>query len=104
MLNEDKFVGKEPRKVIARVISQKGHCPIGHCVGDVIEFDHYGVRGDMCINALFTMLPVVYAMMHNAYFPWSEENCKELHACPDPKNPVVFELDRSHPMDRRATG
>ncbi len=50
------------------------------------------------------MLPVAYAMMHNSYFPWSEDHCKELHACPDPKNPVVFELDRSQPMERKATG
>ncbi|MHA2212063.1 MAG: TIGR04076 family protein [Candidatus Thorarchaeota archaeon] len=76
--------------VIAKVISQEGHCPIGHNPGDVIKFDHFGARGDICINALFTMLPVVYAMMHNAYFPWSQDHCKELHACPDPKNPVEF--------------
>jgi uncharacterized repeat protein (TIGR04076 family) len=102
MPDEAKCVGKEPRMVTAKVVSQKGYCPIGHKVGDEIEFDHYGVKGDICINALFTMLPVVYAMMHNAYFPWSKDHCKELHACPDPLNPVVFELDRSHPMKRKA--
>ncbi len=104
MSNEEKCIGKEPRKVIARVISQEGYCAIGHKVGDVIEFDHFGVKGDICVNALFTMLPVVYAMMHNAYFPWAEDHCKELHACPDPKNPVVFELDRSQRMERKASG
>ncbi|MBN2230561.1 MAG: TIGR04076 family protein [Candidatus Thorarchaeota archaeon] len=104
MSNECKCIGKEPRKIIARVISQEGHCAIGHKVGDTIEFDHYGARGDICINALFTMLPVVYAMMHNAFFPWSKDHCKELHACPDPENPVVFELDRSQSMERKATG
>lgn len=104
MSNEEKCVGKEPRKIIAKVVSQKGYCAIGHKVGDIVEIDHYGVQGNICINALFTMLPVAYAMMHNAYFPWSEDHCKELHACPDPKNPVVFELDRSEPMERKATG
>ncbi|MBY8997768.1 MAG: TIGR04076 family protein [Candidatus Thorarchaeota archaeon] len=104
MLNEEKCVSKELRKVSARVISQKGFCAIGHKVGDIVEFDHFGVTGDICVNALFTMLPVVYAMMHNAYFPWAEDQCKELHACPDPKNPVVFELDRSQPMVRKASG
>jgi uncharacterized repeat protein (TIGR04076 family) len=104
MSNEDKCVGKEPRKIIAKVVSQDGHCPIGHKVGDTIEFNHFGTKDDICINALFTMLPVVYAMMHNAYFPWSEDHCKELHACPDPKNPVVFELDRSQFMERKASG
>jgi uncharacterized repeat protein (TIGR04076 family) len=104
MSNEEKCIGTEPKKVIARVVSQKGYCAIGHKVGDIIEFDHYGVQGDICINALFTMLPVVYAMMHNAYFPWSTDHCKEFHACPDPSNPVVFELDRSQEMERKATG
>ena len=97
-------MGKEPRKVTARVISQKGYCAISHKIGDVIEFDHFEMNGHICINALFTMLPVVYAMIHNAYFPWAENHCKELHACPDPKNPVVFELDRFQPMDRKASG
>ena len=104
MSKEEKCAGKELRKVTARVISQEGFCAIGHKVGDIIEFDHFGVTGDICVNALFTMLPVVYAMMHNAYFPWAEDQCKELHACPDPKNPVVFELDRSQPMERKASG
>jgi len=104
MSEEEKCVGKEPRKIIAKVISRKGYCAIGHKVGDIIEFDHFGVKGDICINALFTMLPVAYAMMHNSYFPWLKDQCKELHACPDPHNPVVFELDRSESMDRKATG
>ena len=104
MANEEKCVGKEPRKVIAKVVSQAGLCVMVHKIGDVIEFEHYGVKGDICINALFSMLPVAYALMHNANFPWSEDHCKELHACPDPKNPVVFELDRSQPMERKATG
>ena len=103
MSDKEKCVGKEPRKIVAKVISQKGYCAIGHKVGDVIELDHFGVKGDICINALFTMLPVAYAMMHNSYFPWSKDQCKELHACPDPHNPVVFELDRSEFMDRKAT-
>jgi len=43
-------------------------------------------------------------MMHNSHFPWLKDQCKELHACPDPHNPVVFELDRSEAMERKATG
>ena len=104
MSDEKECLGEKPRKVIARVVSQKGYCAISHKVGDVIEFDHYGVRGKICINALFSMLPVVYAMMHNSNFPWLEDQCKELHACPDPNNPVVFELDRSELMETPASG
>jgi uncharacterized repeat protein (TIGR04076 family) len=104
MSDKEKCVGKEPRKIIAKVISQKGYCAIGMKVGDIVEIDHFGVKGDICINALFTMLPVAYAMMHNSHFPWLKDQCKELHACPDPHNPVVFELDRSEAMERKATG
>ena len=90
MSNEEKCVGKKPRKVLARVISQEGHCPIGHKVGDVIEFDHFGVKGDICVNALFTMLPVVYSLMHNAYFKLAEDQFKEHNAIQDTKNTVFF--------------
>jgi uncharacterized repeat protein (TIGR04076 family) len=40
------------------------------------------------------MLPKIYAMMYNAYLPWLEDQCIATHACPDYKNPVVFELIR----------
>ena len=39
MSNEDECVGKEPRKIVAKVVSQEGTCPIGHKIGDIVEFN-----------------------------------------------------------------
>ncbi len=74
--------------------SQKGICAIGHKVGDEVLFTERGLRGELCISALYSMLPKVFAMMFNAYFPWLENQCTAIHACPDAENPVVFELMR----------
>ncbi len=58
MSNEEKCVGKEPRKVIARVISQEGYCAIGHKIGDTIEFEHYGVKGILQMQKSLTKLDI----------------------------------------------
>ncbi|MCK4484040.1 MAG: TIGR04076 family protein, partial [Candidatus Thorarchaeota archaeon] len=51
-------------------------------------------RGKICISALYSMIPKVYAMMHNARFPWLKDQCVATHTCPDGWNPVMFELVR----------
>lgn len=88
-------MAKKVVAVIARVISQKGSCGLGHKVGDVAQFTETGVEGKICIHALYSMLPAVFAMMFEAQFPWLEKNPdKKTHACPDAFNPVVFEIER----------
>ena len=39
-------------------------------------------------------LPKVFAMRYGAVFPWLEDHDAATHACPDAKNPVVFEIRR----------
>jgi uncharacterized repeat protein (TIGR04076 family) len=80
--------------ILARVISQKGTCGRGHKVGDEVLFTGDSVEGRICITALYSMLPKVFAMRYGAYFPWLENQDIYTHACPDPNNPVVFELRR----------
>jgi uncharacterized repeat protein (TIGR04076 family) len=80
--------------VIARVISQQGHCAAGHCVGDEVVFDGMTVQGQVCISALYSFLPKVFAMRYGAQFPWLEDPDVATHACPDAWNPVVFEIRR----------
>ena len=82
------------KKVKAKVISQKGTCALGHKVGDVIEFTEMGVSGKICIHALYSMIPAVFAMMFESQFPWLEDPDTKTHACPDAHNPVVFEITR----------
>jgi uncharacterized repeat protein (TIGR04076 family) len=40
------------------------------------------------------LLPKVYAMRYGVKFPWTENKDVIYNACPDPENPVVFEIRR----------
>lgn len=81
------------RVVTVKVISQEGTCAAGHEEGDEIEFDFdtNEIRGDVCLHALYSMFPKIFAIAYGASFPWTEQ---PTHACPDAKNPVVFEVTR----------
>ena len=80
--------------VTAKVISQTGSCGLGHKVGDEIVFTEDGVQGKICIHALYSFLPKVFAMMYDSQFPWLEDPDVSTSACPDAYNPVVFEISR----------
>jgi uncharacterized repeat protein (TIGR04076 family) len=92
--NEEEIMANKIIAVTAKVLSQKGTCAF-HEVGDKVKFTESGVEGKICIHALYSMLPAVFAMMFEARFPWLRENPdKKTHACPDAYNPVVFEIER----------
>ena len=80
--------------IVAKVIEQKGHCIAGHKVGDEVAFDGQTVQGKVCIHALYSFLPKVFAMRYGAEFPWTADPDVATHACPDAYNPVVFEIRR----------
>lgn len=83
-----------PHVVTAKVISQEGTCGMGHKVGDKIAFGEKEIDGQICIHALYAILPKIFAMMYDARFPWLEDPDVSTSACPDAKNPVVFEISR----------
>ena len=74
------------------VKSQEGECVFGHKVGDRIVFDGKSIKGNICYSALMVILPKVFAMRYGAEFPWAEEDGAISNVCPDPENPVVFEI------------
>jgi len=80
--------------IVVKVIRQEGHCGAGHQVGDEVAFDGETVQGKMCIHALYSLLPKVFAMRYGAQFPWLQDPDVATHACPDAWNPVVFEVKR----------
>jgi len=90
----EECIRKEPWQIRCTVVSQEGDCAVGHKVGDEIIFTGDEVKGKICLSALYSMMPKVYAMIYNARFPWLENQCKATHACPDGFNPVIFELTR----------
>jgi len=84
-------------KVHARVISQEGHCAASQKVGDEILFDWdtHEIQGKICLHALYSILPKVYALAHGAdvAFAEAEDGSRVArHACPDGYNPVIYEL------------
>ena len=83
-----------PYDVEVTVKSQKGTCAFGHKVGDRVFFDGRSVKGDICYSALVVLLPKVFAMRYGVEFPWSKDKAMISNACPDPENPVVFEIRR----------
>jgi uncharacterized repeat protein (TIGR04076 family) len=92
--NKESNMAKPIKMIEAKVISQKGTCALGHKVGDVVKFTETGVEGKICIHALYSMLPAVFAMLHEAHFPWLKDPDVKTHACPDAHNPLVFQITR----------
>ena len=80
-------------KIIARVVSQKGRCEAGHGVGDEFVIDLTAPAG-LCSWALYTLFPFAEVLQFGGSFPWEKDGDKARVACPDPDNPVVFELRR----------
>ncbi|MCE7738957.1 MAG: TIGR04076 family protein [Candidatus Heimdallarchaeota archaeon] len=79
-----------------KVIKQEGTCAAGQKVGDeiLISFDKNEIKGKICLHALYSVLPKVYAMAYGAKFPWLDDDDVSTHACPDPWNPLVYEIKR----------
>ncbi|MGB9723383.1 MAG: TIGR04076 family protein [Chloroflexia bacterium] len=81
-------------RIIVRVREVNGRCAFGHQLGDEIVFDGETVQGRVCLSALYSFLPKVFAMAYGAHFPWLRDPNVATHACPDAYNPVVFEVVR----------
>jgi len=80
-------------EVVAEVISQKGHCALSHKVGDKFRIVDKTPSG-MCSWAFYTLFPFISVLQFGGSFPWEDDRDKATIACPDPANPVVFELRR----------
>lgn len=83
----------ERQDVIIRVISQKGKCDANHKVGEEWYVDDKTPKG-MCIAAFDVIYPYLKALSFGGSFPWASDADTAVVACPDPENPVVFEIKR----------
>jgi uncharacterized repeat protein (TIGR04076 family) len=84
-------------KVKVKVVSQKGHCAAGQKVGDEVTFDWetHEIDGRMCLHALYSALPKIYALAHGANVAFAKDDKGQKvarHACPDGYNPVIYEI------------
>jgi len=80
--------------VIAKVISQKGTCEAQHKVGDEFVIGQQ-TPPNMCSWAFCSLFPFAQVLQFGGAFPWEQDSNKTTVACPDPENPVVFELTRT---------
>lgn len=83
----------ESYEVVARVISQKGTCDANHKVGDEFPIGEKSPP-NMCSWAFYALFPFASVLQFGGSFPWEGDRDKTTVACPDPANPVVFELKR----------
>jgi len=83
----------ESYNISIKVISQKGSCEAGHKVGDQWLVGEK-TPGGMCLFAFSSLFPFITPLMYGGAFPWEKDPDKTTVACPDPDNPVVFEIRR----------
>ncbi len=82
--------------VIAKVISQKGTCAAQHKAGDEFVIGQQ-TPPKLCSWAFYSLFPFATVLQFGGSFPWEQDRNKTTVACPDPANPVVFELRRTLP-------
>ena len=83
----------ERYEVLVKVISQKGTCEQEHKVGDEWVIGTKTPEG-ICLSAFHVLHRNAWVLMFGGSFPWESDPDVSKVACPDPGNPVVFELRR----------
>ncbi len=80
-------------RIVARVESQEGTCEAAHREGDEFVIGQLTPPG-MCSWAFYTLYPFAQVLEFGGQLPWEPDAGGARVACPDPDNPVVFELRR----------
>lgn len=86
----DPGIGK---KIIATVISAKGHCSAGHKEGDSFEISCHNPAG-LCGFFYHDIFPSLQTFQFGGSLPWWQGDEIEL-SCPDHHNLVTLLLERS---------
>lgn len=80
--------------VKVKVVSVNKKCNAGHKEGDEIIFKYNQIAGNMCFDAMCSMIPKIHSLRYNARFPWLKNpNDPARHSCPDEGN-VVYEMSK----------
>ena len=75
----------------AHVVSVKGTCNAGHCVGDAIRVSARNTNG-MCGYLYYAAFPYIVMLQFGGSFPWESVPKVELE-CPDKDNLVTIRLE-----------
>ena len=76
------------------VESVKGKCSLNHKVGEEFIFKGGIAPSGLCTEAMLTIIPVARTLMFGGTHFWEKDPNVISVCCPDPKNPVVFEVRR----------
>jgi uncharacterized repeat protein (TIGR04076 family) len=76
-----------------KVVSQKGTCGSGHKVGDKWLVSG-ATPGGICLSAYRIMEAYMEVLKYGGTYPWQQDPDVTMAVCPDPGNPVIFELRR----------
>ncbi|MGE5403576.1 MAG: TIGR04076 family protein [Candidatus Saccharibacteria bacterium] len=79
-------------KIVATVISVKGHCSAGHKAGDTFEISCHNPNG-LCGFCYHSIFPDLQTFQFGGTLPWSQGD-GIMKQCPDPYNVVTFKLER----------
>lgn len=79
-------------KVIVK--SVKGKCSLKHKEGEEFIFKGGIAPGGLCTEAMLTVIPVARTLMFGGTHFWEKNPDSISVCCPDPQNPVVFEVRR----------
>ena len=85
-------------QISIKIVSQNGTCLGGHKVGDEWlmkgRADKWKTPAGICMFAYDVLSPCIQMMMFGGSYPWSYDPDVWRAPCPDPRNPVIFELRR----------
>ena len=79
--------------VLVKVISQQGTCGAEHKIGDEWIIGVKTPEG-ICGAAFNSLIPFYWVLARGGTFSWASDPDTATVACPDAKNPLVFELRR----------
>ncbi len=79
------------RAKVVRIL-EGGTCPLGIKAGD--EFDLSRNTPPLCHWAYNALYPVICIFTYGGTLPWGDDPHRTEFCCPDPNNPVVFEIRR----------
>jgi len=85
----------EKVKITVKEIQGTGVCSYGIKPGDSWIVTSEESPGGFCTWALQAIFPFLTVLRFGGQFPWERDKDTAVVCCPDPHNPVVFELRRT---------
>ena len=79
-------------RIVATVVSAKGHCNAGHNEGDTFEISCHNPAG-LCGFFYHDIFPTLQTLQFGGKMPWWQENSVTV-GCPDTANQVKLKLER----------